>query len=313
MKPDLSYHLNVLELISPYVHRTPILTSSTLNQELGAEIYFKAEHLQRMGAFKMRGATHAALKLDPSRRAKGLVTHSSGNHGQAVALAAKSLGIPAYVVVPENAPKSKIEAMLGYGAQLTYCEPVLEARDREAQRIAEQTGAHFIHPSNDEDVIWGQGTAALEMLQDHPDLDIVMVAVGGGGLLAGTCLAAKAFHPEVRIFAAEPEWVSDAKESLDAGKIVLSSGANTVADGLKTSLGNINFPVIREHTEDILLVSEGEIKASTRWAWERMKQLIEPSAGVPIAALRRYAEVFKGRKVGVILCGGNTDLENLPF
>ncbi len=273
----------------------------------------KGEHLQRMGAFKMRGATNAALSLSPEELKRGLCTHSSGNHGQAVALAAKSLGVPAYVVVPENAPKSKIDAMLSYGAQLTFCEPIIEARDREAQKIVVETGAHFIHPSNDENIIWGQGTAALELLQDQPDLDIIMVAVGGGGLLAGTCLAAKGVNPDIQVYAAEPELVSDAKESLEAGKIIPSSGSNTIADGLKTSLGHINFPIIKEHTTDILLVSESEIAAATKWTWERMKQLIEPSAGVPLAALRRYPELFRGKKVGIILCGGNTDLSHLPF
>lgn len=313
MKPDLQKHTDILNRISPYIHRTPVLTSSTLNEALGAEVFLKSEHLQKMGAFKMRGATNAALNLNKSQRSKGLVTHSSGNHGQAVALAAKSLNIPAYVVVPTNAPASKVEAMRGYGAQITLCEPTIEARDREARRIAEDTGAHFIHPSNDADVIWGQGTAALELLQDYPDLDIVMVAVGGGGLLAGTCLATKAFNPNIQVYAAEPELVSDAKESFEAGRIIPSTGAITVADGLRTSLGTINFPVISEHTTDILLVSEEEIKDATRWTWERMKQVIEPSAGVPIAALHRYKHLFKGKKIGLILCGGNVDLRELAF
>lgn len=313
MKPDLQHHNSILKRIAPYIHRTPVLTSKTLNEAIGAEVYLKSEHLQRMGAFKMRGATNAALQLSETQRSKGLVTHSSGNHGQAVALAAQSLGIPSYVIVPENAPKSKIDAMRGYGAELTFCEPLIEARDREARKVAERTGAHFIHPSNDPDVIWGQGTAALELLEDHPDLDIVLVAVGGGGLLAGTCLAAKAFNPKIEVYAAEPELVSDAKESLDAGKLIPSSGANTVADGLKTSLGDVNFPIIKEHTTDILLVSEEQIKESTRWTWERMKQLIEPSAGVPMAALRRYHDLFRGKKVGIILCGGNVDLTQLAL
>ncbi|NVK28775.1 MAG: pyridoxal-phosphate dependent enzyme [Flavobacteriia bacterium] len=313
MHPNLSYHQEVLNLIGAHVHHTPVLTSTTLNEELHAEVFFKAEHLQRMGAFKMRGATHAAMRLSEEDRTKGLVTHSSGNHGQAVALAAKSLGIPAYVVVPSNAPKSKLEAMMAYGAKITYCQPTQEAREKMAAEIAAETGAHFIHPSNDENVIWGQGTAALELLQEIPQLDIVMVSVGGGGLLAGTCLAAKAINPDIKVIAAEPELVSDAFESLQAGEIIPSSGAETIADGLRTSLGNINFPIIKEYTSEILLVNESEIARATKWTWERMKQIIEPSAGVPLAAMRRYPEKFKGKRVGIILCGGNTDLESLPF
>ncbi|KAB2813866.1 pyridoxal-phosphate dependent enzyme [Phaeocystidibacter luteus] len=313
MHPNLSFHKEVLNLISPYVHRTPVLTSSSLNDEVGAEFFFKAEHLQRMGAFKMRGATHAAMRLSDSSRKLGLVTHSSGNHGQAVALAAKSLGIPAHVVVPRNAPKSKLEAMIGYGAQISFCEPTQEAREKMAAEIVAETGGHFIHPSNNENVIWGQGTAALELLEDVPNLDIIIVAVGGGGLLAGTCLAAKAINPNIEVIAAEPELVSDAYESLQAGEIIPSSGAATIADGLRTSLGSINFPVIKKYTSEILLVNEDEIAAATKWTWSRMKQIIEPSAGVPLAAVRRYPEKFRGKRVGIILCGGNTDLDALPF
>ncbi len=313
MKPDLNFHRAVLKKIEHYVHRTPVLSSSTLDKELNAHIYFKSEHLQRMGAFKMRGATHAALNLNVEQRAKGLCTHSSGNHGQAVALAAKSLGIPAFVVVPENAPKIKVDAMRSYGAELIFCESTQAARERTAHEIVERTGAHFIHPSNDRDVIWGQGTAALEMLEDHPQIDTLLVAVGGGGLLAGTCLAAKAFNSKIEVWASEPELVPDAKQSLDSGHIVPSPGLPTIADGLRTSLGDQNFPIIREHTCDIILVSEEEIKRAMKWTMDHMKQVIEPSAAVPLAALRKEPQHFKGRHVGIILCGGNTDLANLPF
>lgn len=313
MTPDLSYHQKVRERIAPYIHNTPVFTSSTLNKKLGASFYFKGEHLQRAGSFKIRGAMNAALQLSPEALQKGLVTHSSGNHGQAVAIAAKTLGVQAHVVVPSNAPKAKLSAMKAYGAILHFCEPTLEAREMESAKIIRETGAHFIHPSNDEHVIWGQGTATLELLEQVPDLDVILVAVGGGGLLAGTCLAAKAVNPNIQVYAAEPELVSDAYQSLKAKVIIPSTGANTVADGLKTSLGTVNFPVIAEHTTEILLVSEDEIIAHTRWAWETMKQVIEPSAGVPIAAINRYPEIFSGKKVGIILCGGNTDLEHLPF
>lgn len=313
MDPNLTYHKEVLNKIAPYIHRTPVLTSSTLNDELEAEFYFKAEHLQKMGAFKMRGATFAALSLPEDLRKNGLCTHSSGNHGQAVALAAKSLNIPAYIAIPKNAPASKTAAMKAYGAELFFCESTQEAREAKAAEIENNTGATFIHPSNNANVIWGQGTAALELLEEVPSINTLIVAVGGGGLLAGTCLAAKAINPDIRIYAAEPELASDAYESLKLGEIVPAAPSNTIADGLRTGLGNVNFPIIKAHTEQILKVDENEIALGTRWVWERMKQVIEPSAGVPVAALRRYSHLFKGKKVGIILCGGNTDLDHLPF
>ncbi len=313
MHPDLPFHQLVLERIAPFVHRTPVLTSSILNAELNTRVYFKSEHLQRMGAFKMRGATNAALQLSEAERINGLCTHSSGNHGQAVALAAASLNVPAFVVVPKNAPVTKVEAMKAYGAQLTFCEPTQEAREQAALEIINRTGATFIHPSNDPNVIWGQGTAVLELLQDHPQIDALLIAVGGGGLLAGSCLAAKAINPNIKVYGAEPSLVPDAKESLDAGYIIPSPSFPTVADGLRTSLGSHNFPVISEFVEDILLVEEEEIIRNTKWTWEYMKQVIEPSAAVPLAALRNNQEMFKNKHVGIVLCGGNVDLSNLPF
>lgn len=313
MTPDLTYHRQVQERIRPYVNRTPVLTSSTLNEIVGGEIFFKSEHLQRMGAFKMRGAMNAAMNLPVNRRSAGLCTHSSGNHGQAVALAAKSLGIPAYVVVPENIPEIKLNALRAYGAQITFCAPTQEERERVSAEVARKTGAHFIHPSNDPDVIWGQGTAALELLDEVPSLDTIVVSVGGGGLIAGTSLAAKAINSDIRIIGAEPEIAADAKESLESGRIVSPYPSDTIADGLRTGLGNVNFPVIREHVGQILTVGEEDIRSSTRWVWERMKQLIEPSAGVAVAALTTYPEEFRNRRTGVILCGGNTDLTRLPF
>ncbi|TNE27648.1 MAG: pyridoxal-phosphate dependent enzyme [Bacteroidetes bacterium] len=313
MHPDLNYHRSVLEKISPHIHRTPVLTSSTLNAEFNAEFFFKAEHLQRMGAFKMRGATHAILQLPADAVEKGVCTHSSGNHGQAVALAARTLGIPCSVIVPKNAPKSKVEAMEGYGARLIYCEATQADREATAADFQDRTGAYFIHPSNDEDVIWGQGTAALELMEDVHDLDILLVAVGGGGLLAGTCLAAVAMNPSIEIYAGEPELADDAKRSLQAGEIIPARASTTVADGLRTGLGSVNFPVIKEHVRDILTVSDPQIIEATRWTWERMKQVIEPSAGVPLAVVRAYPELFQHKRVGIILCGGNTDLSHLPF
>lgn len=313
MHPDLNYHRSVLEMISPHIHRTPVLTSSSLNEELNAEFFFKAEHLQRMGAFKMRGATHAILNLPKDAVEKGVCTHSSGNHGQAVALAAKSLGMPSTVIVPKNAPKSKVDAMKGYGAEIVYCESTQRDREESSAAFQAKTGAYFIHPSNDENVIWGQGTAALELMEDVPNLDILLVAVGGGGLLAGTCLAAKAMNPSLKIYAGEPELADDAKQSLHAGKIIPAKASTTVADGLRTGLGSVNFPVIHKWVEDILTVSDPEIIAATKWTWERMKQVVEPSAAVPLAVVRRYPELFSNKRVGIILCGGNTDLNQLPF
>lgn len=308
MEPNLEHHKGVLQKIAPHINHTPVFTSRQLNEEIGAQIYFKGEHLQRMGAFKMRGATYAASQLSEDNRAHGLCTHSSGNHGQAVALAAKSFGVPAYIAVPHNAPKSKVDAMIAYGAELTFCDPTVEARESAAQSIVEKTGAHFIHPSNDSDVIWGQGTAVLELLEEHPDIDTILVAVGGGGLLAGSCLAAKAFNPNIEIYAAEPDTADDAYESLEVGHIVPPKKSNTIADGLRTGLGDINFSVIKSYTSGIFRVSDEEIEHAMKWTWERMKQVIEPSAAVPLAAIRRYAPEFKGRRIGIILCGGNVNL-----
>lgn len=299
--------------IEPYIHRTPVLTSSYLNRLSGAEVYFKCENFQRMGAFKMRGAIHAMLNLTVDQKAKGVVTHSSGNMAQAVALGAQSLGIPAYIVMPENAPQVKKDAVKGYGGKVTEVFPTIEARQAAADKIKQELGSAFLHPSNDLDVIIGQGTAAKELLEEYPDLDVVMAPVGGGGLLAGTSMAVKAFGRYCVTIGGEPLNADDAYRSLQSGKIEKNETVDTIADGLRTHLGDINFPIIQKNVERIILVEEEEIIAALRLIWERMKIIIEPSCAVPFAALIKDKERFKNKKVGVIITGGNVDLGKLPF
>ncbi len=299
--------------IKPYVHRTPVMTSTALNEIADIELFFKCENFQKMGAFKMRGATNAILQLSDADRANGVVTHSSGNMAQAVALAAKSLGVPAYIVMPENAPKVKKAAVAGYGGQITESVSTIEARQAAADKLVAEHGAAFLHPSNDLEVIIGQGTAAMELLEEEPDLDYILTPVGGGGLLAGTALAAHHFGNNCKTIAGEPRAADDAYWSLKAGKIIKNLKADTVADGLRTHLGDINFPIIQKYVEEIIRVEEGEIITAMRMIWERMKIIIEPSCAVPFAAALLEKEKFKGKKVGVIITGGNVDLDNLPF
>ncbi len=299
--------------IEPYIHRTPILTSESINRIAGCQLYFKCENFQKMGAFKMRGATYAALQLSDEQRSKGIVTHSSGNMAQAVSLAAKSLGIPAYIVMPENAPQVKKDAVAGYGGIITEVASNVKAREAAADVIAAEKGAHFIHPSNDMDVILGQGTAAYELLSVHDDLDYICTPVGGGGLLAGTAMYAFHFGNGCKTIAGEPLNVNDAYRSLEAGVILENETSDTVADGLRTHLGDINFPIIQKYVDKIICVEEDEIVSAMKLIWERMKIIIEPSCAVPLAAVIKEKESFKNLKVGVILSGGNVDLNNLPF
>ena len=305
--------LDCHDRIRPYIHRTPVLTSSSLNAISGADLYFKCENFQKMGAFKMRGATNAILQLSESQRAKGVVTHSSGNMAQAVSLAAKTLGIPAYIVMPDNAPEVKKAAVRGYGGQITECFPTIEVREKTANEIIAQTGAAFLHPSDDLQVIHGQGTAAMEILEDHPDMDYLCTPVGGGGLLAGTAMAAHHFGTDCEVVAGEPRAADDAYWSLKAGKIIKNLKADTIADGLRTHLGSINFPIIQDHVKTIIRVEEGEIIAAMRLVWERMKIIIEPSCAVPLAAVLLEPDRFREKKVGIIITGGNVDLGKLPF
>ncbi|MGA0257369.1 MAG: pyridoxal-phosphate dependent enzyme [Saprospiraceae bacterium] len=299
--------------IKNYIHRTPVMSSRLINTMAGCDIYFKCENFQRMGAFKMRGAINAALSLSESQRSKGILTHSSGNMAQAVALSAQLLGIPAYIVMPENAPQVKKNAVASYGGQITLCESTIEAREAEASRIQQETGAWLLHPSNHIEVIHGQGTAAYELIQDNSPLDFILTPVGGGGLLAGTVLAANELLPDCRIVGAEPMEADDAYRSLKSGKIEYNSSANTIADGLRTHLGDVNFPIIKSHVGDIIRVEEEEIISAMRLIWERMKIIIEPSCAVPLAAVLRAKEKFKSHRIGIILSGGNVDLNNLPF
>lgn len=299
--------------IRPYIHRTPILTSTLLNGISEAELFFKCENFQKMGAFKMRGAASAILNLPPEKQQKGVVTHSSGNFAQAVSLAAKNIGSPAYIVMPSSAPQVKKDAVRGYGGKITQCAPNLAAREKAAEKIIQETGATFIHPSNDLDVIYGQGTAALELLQDCPDLDYVVTPVGGGGLIAGTAVAVSQISEKCKTIGAEPFEADDAYRSLQSGTIEINETANTIADGLKTQLGDKNFPIIKEQVTEIIRVKEEEIIAALRLIWERMKIIVEPSSAVALAAVLREKEKFRRKKVGIIISGGNVDLQKLPF
>jgi threonine dehydratase len=302
----------VLEKINPHIHRTPVLSSRLLDEIAGAELYFKCENFQRMGAFKMRGATNAILNLTEDQRRKGVVTHSSGNFAQALSLAAKSLDVPAYIVMPDSAPEVKKAAVRTYAGQITECPSTLQAREQTAKEIQERTGASFIHPSNDMDVILGQGTAAVELLQDRPNLDYVVCPVGGGGLIAGTALAVK-FFGNAKCIGGEPMAADDAWRSLQSGKIETNDTANTIADGLKTHLGDQNFPIILENVEVIIRVSEEEIIKALRLMWERMKIIVEPSSAVALAAVLNDKQRFQNKKIGIIISGGNVDLSKLPF
>lgn len=300
-------------LIAPLIHRTPVLTSQTLDRLAGCQLFFKCENFQKAGAFKMRGAANAVLLLTDAERRLGVATHSSGNHGQALARAAQQAGCPAYVVMPRTAPEVKQRAVEGYGAEIIRCEPTLAARESTLQAVVHRTGAHFVHPYNNEPVIAGQGTAALELIEQAGALDTVMTPVGGGGLLSGTALATHGLLPGAAVVAGEPAGADDAYRSLQAGRIIPSESPQTLADGLLTSLGDLTFPIIRQHVERIITVSDDEIMRALRLVWERMKIIIEPSCAVPLAALLKDKQAFAGQRVGIILTGGNVDLAKLSF
>ena len=305
--------LNAHKRILPYIHQTPVLTSHLLNDLAGAELFFKCENFQKMGAFKMRGAANAILQLSAAQKLKGVVTHSSGNFAQAVALAAKSCGIKAYIVMPKNAPKVKKEAVIGYGGIVIESESTPVAREQKAEEVVNETGATFIHPSNDIPVIIGQGTATIELLNLHPNLNFVLAPVGGGGLIAGTALAAHYFGKNCQTIAGEPLKVNDAYRSLKSGVIESNESTNTIADGLRTQLGTNNFPIIQKYVSDIICVSEPEIIEAMKLIWERLKIVVEPSSAVAFAAVLHDKIRFKNKKIGIILSGGNVDLANLPF
>ncbi|HEY0945672.1 MAG TPA: pyridoxal-phosphate dependent enzyme [Opitutaceae bacterium] len=295
------------------VHRTPVLTCGRLDEATGARLFFKCENFQKVGAFKARGAHNLILGLGDTEAARGVVTHSSGNHAAAVALAARRRGVPATIVMPRNAPRVKQAAVAGYGATIVPCEPTLAAREAAAAEIIARTGATLVHPYDDDRIIAGQGTAALELLEDAPDLELLLTPVGGGGLLSGSAVTAKALRPGLRVIGTEPAAADDAAQSFRAGRRLAGPPPQTIADGLRVSLGERNFAHIIRHVDDIVTVSEAGIVLAMRLVWESMKIIIEPSSAVPVAALLENRLPAGGRRVGVILTGGNVDLDALPW
>ena len=294
--------------IAPYIHNTPIMTCKSINALYGLDLYFKCENFQKIGAFKIRGGMNASLQLTKEQLEKGVATHSSGNHAQALAFASKMLGIKAYIVMPESSPQVKVNAVRGYGAEVTICASNQAARESTLEAIVERTGATFIHPYDNDEVITGQATCVKEIIDAIPDVDIVVTPVGGGGLLSGTCLGAHYFKPGLKVYAGEPEGAADAVLSIQSGKVEKAPFVNTIADGLMTTLSERTLEIIKAHVADIILVSEDEIKAALRLVYERMKIIIEPSCAVPLAAVLKNTDLFKGKKVGIILTGGNVDL-----
>ncbi len=294
--------------IAPYIHNTPIMTCESINALYGLDLYFKCENFQKIGAFKIRGGMNASLQLTKEQLEKGVATHSSGNHAQALAFASKMLGIKAFIVMPESSPQVKVNAVRGYGAEVTICASNQVARESTLEAIVERTGATFIHPYDNDEVITGQATCVKEMIEAMPDIDIVVTPVGGGGLLSGTCLGAHYFKSGLKVYAGEPEGAADAVLSIQSGKVEKAPFVNTIADGLLTTLSERTLEIIKAHVTDIFLVSEDEIKAALRLVYERMKIIIEPSCAVPLAAVLKHADLFKGKKVGIILTGGNVDL-----
>ena len=299
--------------IKSYIHRTPVMSSKQINNIYGAEIYFKCENFQKVGAFKFRGATNAVIQLTEEERRRGVVTHSSGNHAAALTLAAASLGVKAYIVMPENAPAVKKNAVAGYGAEITYCTPTLQSREETTAAIIEKTGAVLIHPYDNHNVICGQGTAALELLEDKPGLDIIIAPIGGGGLMSGTVTAAKGISEEITVFGAEPLNANDAWKSFVSGEIVPSVNPHTIADGLLTSLCERTFNIIRSKVDNIFTVTEESIIDSMLLIWERMKIIVEPSSATTLAVIKENQEIFTGKKIGLVISGGNVDFRKLPF
>jgi threonine dehydratase len=299
--------------IRPYVNRTPVITSSTLNRMMGAELFFKCENFQKVGAFKARGATNAVFSIEESQTLYGVATHSSGNHAQALSWAASLRNLPAFIVMPENSSPVKIDAVKEYGGIITFCKSTLAAREETLNEVIATTGALEIHPYNNLRIIAGQATAAMELLEEIQDLDILLAPVGGGGLLSGTALSVHYFSPKTKVIAAEPEQANDAWISFIQKRFVPSLHPDTIADGLRTSLGSFTFPIILAHVDSIVTVPEESIILAMRLVWERMKILVETSSAVPVAALMDGRIDVKGKKVGVILSGGNVDLDSLPW
>lgn len=311
--PLLSDIESTYQIIKDHINKTPVLTSESINAIVGAELFLKCENFQKVGAFKFRGATNAVLRLTDDEAKHGVATHSSGNHAAALALAAKKRGIPAYIVMPENAPGIKKKAVAGYGGTITYCTPTQQAREETLAQIQKETGTTFIHPYNNFNVICGQGTASLELLEEIANLDIVIAPVGGGGLLSGTATYVKGKNPSIKVFGAEPQNADDAYRSLRDKTIYPSISPKTIADGLLTSLCPLTYEIISEKCDGIFTVTEESIVAAMRMIWERMKIIIEPSSAVPIAAIMQSPDSFRNKRVGVIISGGNVDLDNLPW
>ena len=311
--PEISDIIEAHKRIGTYIHRTPVLTSRSINILLNSKLFFKCENFQKVGAFKFRGATNAVLQLSDYEARNGVATHSSGNHAAALALAAKIRGIPSYIIMPENSPGIKKKAVKGYRAKITYCKPTLEARESELEKIVKKTRAKFIHPFDNFQVISGQGTAAKELIEDYPSLDMVIAPVGGGGLLSGTATWVKGYNNETEVIAAEPEKADDAYRSFKSGILQPSINPDTIADGLLTSLSMMTFTIIREKVDDIITISEETIIKAMQMVWERMKIIIEPSSAVALGAIMEKPDRFANKKVGIILSGGNVDLKKLPF
>ena len=299
--------------IAPFIHRTPVMTCGMLDAMAGARLYFKCENLQKTGSFKIRGATNAVLQLSPAEAARGVVTQSSGNHAAAVSKAAAARGIAAHIVMPKNAPAVKCKAVEGYGGVITFCEPTVESRDAKMKQLLEETGGVLVHPYNDRRVIAGQGTATLELLEDVPELDVLLVPVSGGGLLSGNAIAATSMRPSVRVIGCEPANADDAFRSLKSGHLEKNVTTDTIADGLRAQLCDLTFGIIRERVDEIIRVSEQEIVEAMRLVWERMKILIEPSSAVAVAPAIARSIRADGKRVGILLSGGNVELGSLPF
>ncbi len=301
------------ERINPFIHRTPILTCQSIDKMVGASLYFKCENFQKIGAFKARGGLNAVFGTPEEERKKGFVTHSSGNHAQALAMAAQMAGVPAYIAMPRTAPEVKKKAVVGYGAEVYLCEPTQASREETCAQIQEKTGAQFVSPYNDYRVITGQATCAKELIEDQSDLDIIIAPVGGGGLLAGTALSAQYMNPKITVYAGEPDGAKDTYISMQKGVLTRVDQPKSIADGLLAAMGDKNFEIIRELVKEVFVVTDEEIVNAMRIIWERMKIIIEPSCAVPFAAILKNKSVFEGKKIGVILTGGNVDLEKLSF
>lgn len=313
MSLDLAAIRAAHDRIRDHVVRTPVLQNPWLDADCGGRLFFKCENLQHVGAFKARGAANAVFALTAAEAARGVATHSSGNHAAAVARAARLRGIPAYIVMPENSSRTKVRNVERFGGRITFCAPTTAAREAACAQILAETGATLVHPYNDFRVMAGQGTAVVELLEDQPDLDLILCPVGGGGLLCGTAVGAKALRPGIRVIAAEPAGADDAARSFRAGHIVAAPKVETIADGLRTTIGTNNFPLARQYVDEVVTVTEAGIVAAMRRLWDELKVVVEPSAAVPFAAIQEGRIDVRNRRVGIILSGGNVDLDTLPW